>query len=126
MSARPAGPSSWGGGPVARASVNKLSPQRSGREGHMKLGMVGLGLALMMLVGSGVQAAIEKMESKSSHDLRVSTFCIEGHLFVIAVSDVGKGGGTAVTQVYHEEKGKNVPMQCIDKATRRAAAKKKR
>ncbi len=126
MSAGPVGPSSWGGGPVARDSVNKLSPQRSGREGHMKLRIVGLGLALMILVGSGVQAAIEKMDSKSSHDLRVSTFCIEGHLFVIAVSDVGEGGGTAVTQVYHDEHGKTVPMQCVDKATRRARARNKR
>ena len=126
MSAGPVGPSGWGGCPVARASVNKLSPQRSGREGHMKLGMVGLGLALMILVGSSVQAKIEKVSSESSHKMRVTTFCIEGHLFVVAISDVGEGGGTAITQVYHDEQGRNVPMQCVDKATRRARARNKR
>ena len=90
----------------------------------MKLGMAGLGLALLLLIGSSVQAEIEKVDSEWSHDMRVSTFCIEGQLFVVAISDVGKGGGTAITQVTHEVNGKVVPMQCTDAMTKRGRADK--
>lgn len=46
------------------------------------------------------------------HDLRVTSICAQGHVVVIAHSDVGKGGGLDMMQLQHEVDGRIVPMRC--------------
>lgn len=67
-----------------------------------------------LAIASGAAAAdkITQIASDTEHDLRVATYCIEGHVFVVAVADLGDGGGVAVTQIQHSVDGKLVPMTC--------------
>jgi len=71
-------------------------------------------LILILALASGAAAAdkIKQIASDTEHDLRVATYCIEGHLFVIAIADLGDGGGVAVTQIQESVDGKLVPMTC--------------
>ena len=46
------------------------------------------------------------------HDLRAATLCIEGHIVIVAHSDVGKGGGLHMMQLEHVVDGEIVPMTC--------------
>ncbi|MDA7738122.1 hypothetical protein N8855_01595, partial [bacterium] len=46
------------------------------------------------------------------HDLRAATLCIEGHIVIVAHSDVGKGGGLHMMQLQHVVEGKILPMTC--------------
>lgn len=67
-----------------------------------------------LAIASGAAAAdqITQLASDMEHDLRVATYCIEGHVFVVAVADVGDGGGVSVTQIQRNVDGKVVPMTC--------------
>ena len=46
------------------------------------------------------------------HDVRVTSVCAEGHVVLVAHSDVGQGGGLQMIQVQQDEGGKLVPMKC--------------
>ena len=46
------------------------------------------------------------------HDLRAATLCIEGHVVIVAHSDVGKGGGLGMMQLQHLVDGEILPMTC--------------
>jgi hypothetical protein len=67
-----------------------------------------------LAIASGAAAAdkITKISSDTEHDLRVATYCIEGQVFVIAIADLGEGGGVTVTQIQHSVDGKVLPMTC--------------
>lgn len=73
-------------------------------------------IVLVTLFGAMVMAAegtdlVQRVEYQR-HDLRVTSLCIEGHVVVVAHSDVGKGGGLQMLQLQHEVNGNIVPMQC--------------
>ncbi|MDX1555659.1 MAG: hypothetical protein R3212_06510 [Xanthomonadales bacterium] len=46
------------------------------------------------------------------HDLRVTSICAQGHVVVVAHSDVGNGGGLHMMQLEHVVDGRIVPMRC--------------
>jgi len=60
------------------------------------------------------------------HDLRVANVCIEGHVVVVAHSDVGKGGGLHMMQLKHEVDGRIVPMKCTPPVSGKSGKKSRR
>jgi hypothetical protein len=74
--------------------------------------VAGAAAAMALALTATFRAGIVKPDSDWSHDIKLATFCIEGHVFVVAISDVGKGGGTAIAQIQHDADGRVVPMKC--------------
>ena len=46
------------------------------------------------------------------HDVRVTSVCAEGHVVLVAHSDVSQGGGLQMLQVQNDVDGRLVPMKC--------------
>ena len=75
--------------------------------------------ALLVVLGATTAAVkdhdLRLLGEYSRDDIRVTSLCIEGHLVLVAHSDVGKGGGLQMLQLQHEVDGKIVPMKCDPK-----------
>lgn len=70
-------------------------------------------LALVSILATTAFADDPKMLGEyKRHDVRVTTLCTEGHVVVVAHSDVGQGGGLHMLQLTEEHNGKIVPMKC--------------
>ena len=57
-------------------------------------------------------AELDLLAEYKRHDIRVTSMCVEGHVVVVAHSDVGQGGGLQMLQLQYVLKGTIVPMQC--------------
>jgi uncharacterized lipoprotein NlpE involved in copper resistance len=102
--------------------------QREREEDTMRKFMAALILCILLLAGSNAFAEIKEREhlylsgstvekeSDLAHKENITSFCIEGHVFVRSVGGIttnaGTGVGVALVQVYEEKGGKVVPMRC--------------
>lgn len=72
----------------------------------------GFNLAYAKAIGHADGTSVRFVSEYKRHDVRVTSLCAEGHVVLVAHSDVGQGGGLQMLQLQHDIGGKLVPMTC--------------
>jgi hypothetical protein len=75
-------------------------------------------ITVLALVSTGVwgkttdASKVSILSDYKRHDIRVTNMCVEGQAFVVAHSDVGRGGDLQMIQLREIINGETFPMKC--------------
>ena len=71
-----------------------------------------LNIAYAKAIGHADGTSVRFISEYRRHDVRVTSVCAEGHVVLVAHSDVGQGGGLQMIQVQQNVGGELLPMTC--------------
>jgi len=71
-----------------------------------------LNIAYAKAIGHSDGTSVRFISEYRRHDIRVTSVCAEGHVVLVAHSDVGQGGGLQMIQVQQNVGGELQPMTC--------------
>ncbi|MDH3975585.1 MAG: hypothetical protein OEV42_15005 [Deltaproteobacteria bacterium] len=95
----------------------------------MKGLLLTLSAVMFLLNASPLNAAVQRDRVKLGNPNELTSYCIEGHVFVVAVGQSFGENTTyapAITQVYtYVKKGKVLPMKCLEKKPVKRKRKKR-